>query len=109
MQMLPALVEEDLESFGKAINHFQLVGFKRREVELQLRPVLDIMEYMRDNGASGSGISSFGPVVYGIVGSSGEGKRLLKEAQRMLDESLGGKTLLTKAKNRGADIFGSPD
>lgn len=109
MQMLPALVEEDLESFGSAINHFQLVGFKRREVELQLRPVLDIMEYMRDNGASGSGISSFGPVVYGIVGSSGEGKRLLKEAQRMLDESLGGKTLLTKAKNRGADIFGSPD
>jgi beta-ribofuranosylaminobenzene 5'-phosphate synthase len=109
MQMLPALVEEDLESFGKAINHFQLVGFKRREVELQLRPVLDIMEYMHDNGASGSGISSFGPVVYGIVGSSGEGKRLLKEAQRMLDESLGGKTLLTKAKNRGADIFGSPD
>lgn len=109
MQMLPALVEEDLESFGSAINHFQLVGFKRREVELQLRPVLDIMEYMRDNGASGSGISSFGPVVYGIVGSFGEGKRLLKEAQRMLDESLGGKTLLTKAKNRGADIFGSPD
>ena len=109
MQMLPALVEEDLESFGRAINHFQLVGFKRREVELQPRPVLDIMEYMRDNGASGSGISSFGPVVYGIVGSSGEGKRLLKEAQRMLDESLGGKTLLTKAKNRGADIFGSPD
>jgi len=109
MQMLPALVEEDLESFGRAINHFQLVGFKRREVELQPWPVLDIMEYMRDNGASGSGISSFGPVVYGIVGSSGEGKRLLKEAQRMLDESLGGKTLLTKAKNRGADIFGSPD
>ncbi len=109
MQMLPALVEEDLESFGRAINHFQLVGFKRREVELQPRPVLDIMEYMRDNGASGSGISSFGPVVYGIVGSSGEGKRLQKEAQRMLDESLGGKILLTKAKNRGADIFGGPD
>ena len=52
MQMLPALVEEDLESFGKAINHIQLVGFKKREVELQPRPVLDIMEYMRDNGAS---------------------------------------------------------
>jgi beta-ribofuranosylaminobenzene 5'-phosphate synthase len=106
MQMLPALVEEDLESFGRAINHFQITGFKRKEVELQSRPVLDIMEYMRDNGASGAGISSFGPVVYGIVGSSGEGKRLRQEAQRMLDESLGGKVLLTKAKNHGADIFG---
>jgi len=109
MQMLPALVEEDLESFGKAINHFQLAGFKRREVELQPRPVLDIMDYMRDNGASGSGISSFGPVVYGIVGSSGEGRRLQKEAQRMLDESLGGQVLLTKAKNRGAEIFEGSD
>lgn len=109
MQMLPALVEEDLESFGRAINHFQLTGFKRREVELQPRSVLDIMEYMRDNGASGSGISSFGPVVYGIVGSSGEGKKLQKEAQRMLNESLGGEVLLTKAKNRGADIFEGPD
>jgi len=109
MQMLPALVEEDLESFGRAINHFQITGFKRKEVELQSRPVLDIMEYMRDNGASGAGISSFGPVVYGIVGSAGEGKKLQLEAQRMLDESLGGKVLLTKAKNRGADILGGPD
>ena len=109
MQMLPALVEEDLESFGKAINHFQLTGFKRREVDLQPRSVLEIMEYMRDNGASGSGISSFGPVVYGIVDSSGEGKKLQKEAQRMLDESLGGEVVLTKAKNRGADIFEGPD
>ncbi len=105
-QMLPAIMEEDLESFGRAINHFQIAGFKKREVELQERPVLDIMEYLRDNGASGSGISSFGPVVYGIVGSIEEGKKLQKESQRMLNESLGGKVLLTKAKNRGADIFG---
>lgn len=109
MQMLPALVEEDLENFGKAINHIQTVGFKRREVELQSQPVLDIMNYMRDNGASGSGVSSFGPVVYGIVGNVTEGKKLQQETQRMLDESLGGRVLLTKARNRGADIFGGPD
>ncbi len=109
MQMLPSLVEEDLESFGKAINHFQLAGFKKREVELQPQPVLDIMDYMQDNGASGAGISSFGPVVYGIVGSAGEGKKLQQEVQQMLNESLGGKVLLTKAKNHGADIFGGPD
>jgi beta-ribofuranosylaminobenzene 5'-phosphate synthase len=109
MQMLPAVVEEDLESFGKAINHFQLTGFKRREVELQPRPVLEVMEYMQNNGASGAGISSFGPVVYGIAGSSVDARRLQKEAQRMLNESLGGEVLLTKAKNRGADIFEGPD
>lgn len=109
MQMLPAIIEEDLESFGRAINHVQTVGFKKREVELQPEPVLKAMKYMQDNGASGSGVSSFGPVVYGIVGSQGEGKKLQKEVQRMLDESLGGEVMLTKAKNRGADIFGGSD
>lgn len=109
MQMLPALIEEDIESFGRAINHFQTAGFKKREVELQPGPVIDIMKYMQDNGASGSGVSSFGPVVYGIVGSSGEASKLRKEVQRMLDESLGGEVLLTKGRNRGADIFGGSD
>lgn len=106
MQMLPALVEEDLESFGEAVNHLQTVGFKKREVDLQPRPVLDIVQFMRDNGASGAGVSSFGPVVYGIAGSMNEGEKLRKEVQQMLDESLGGEALLTKAKNKGADISG---
>lgn len=109
MQMLPALIEEDLESFGRAVNHFQTVGFKKREVELQPEPVIDAMKYMQDNGASGAGVSSFGPVVYGIVGSPEEAKKLQKEVQRMLDESIGGEVLLTKARNRGADIFGGSD
>ncbi len=108
MQMLPALVEEDLESFGKAVDHIQTVGFKKREVDIQPRPVLDIVQFMRDNGASGSGVSSFGPVVYGIAGSMSEGEKLRKEVQQMLDESIGGEALLTKAKNRGADISGGP-
>ncbi len=109
MQMLPALIEEDIESFGRAVNHFQTAGFKKREVELQPKPVLDAMRYMQDNGASGSGVSSFGPVVYGIVGSSGDARKLQKDVQSMLDESLGGEVLLTKGRNRGADIFGGSD
>ncbi|HOW13639.1 beta-ribofuranosylaminobenzene 5'-phosphate synthase [Methanosarcina sp.] len=109
MQMLPALIEEDIESFGRAVNHFQTAGFKKREVELQPKPVLDAMKYMQDNGASGSGVSSFGPVVYGIVGSSGDARKLQKDVQSMLDESLGGEVLLTKGRNRGADIFGGSD
>ena len=80
MQMLPALIEEDIDSFGRAVNHFQTVGFKKREVELQSETVLNVMKYMQDIGASGSGVSSFGPVVYGIVESSGEAGRLQKRS-----------------------------
>lgn len=109
MQMLPALIEKDLENFGRAINHIQGAGFKRREIELQPKAILEILDYMRSNGASGAGISSFGPVLYGIAGSVSEGEKLRKDVQKILDESMGGEALLTKARNRGADISGDLD
>lgn len=109
MQMLPALIEKDLDNFGKAVNHIQSVGFKRREIDLQPKPVLDILDYMRDNGASGAGVSSFGPVLYGIAGSLSEGEKLRKEVQKILDGTMGGEALLVRAKNRGADISGGMD
>lgn len=103
MQLLPALIEEDPESFGAAVNHIQTVGFKKREVDLQ--PVAqDTMAFMRDNGCYGAGMSSFGPLVYGLVDNSREAAQVRNEVQRMLDESVGGTVLLTKARNKGADI-----
>jgi len=35
MQLLPAVIEEDIVSFGKSINSIQKIGFKKKEVELQ--------------------------------------------------------------------------
>ena len=55
---------------------------------------------MRENGAIGAGMSSFGPVVYGIT----DGKRLVKEDGRCLDENMGGKVLAVKAQNTGAYV-----
>ena len=73
MEMLPAVVEHDIESFGRSINRVQTIGFKRREIELQ--PFCaHLVQFMRENGAIGAGMSSFGPVVYGIT----EGKQLQK-------------------------------
>lgn len=66
MEMLPAVVEHDIESFGRSINRVQTIGFKRRELELQ--PFCaHLVQFMRENGAIGAGMSSFGPVVYGIT------------------------------------------
>ncbi|MGZ8888760.1 MAG: beta-ribofuranosylaminobenzene 5'-phosphate synthase [Halobacteriota archaeon] len=62
MEMLPAVVEHDIESFGRSINRVQTIGFKRRELELQ--PFCaHLVQFMRENGAIGAGMSSFGPVV----------------------------------------------
>lgn len=106
MQLLPAIVEEDLDAFGKAVNRIQALGFKRREVELQPPVVRNTIRYMRDNGASGAGISSFGPVIFGIVENRKAGEALRAEVRKVLDESVGGDVFLTGARNRGADISG---
>jgi beta-ribofuranosylaminobenzene 5'-phosphate synthase len=99
MEMLPAVVEHDIESFGRSINRVQTIGFKRREIELQ--PFCaHLVEFMRENGAIGAGMSSFGPVVYGIT----EGKQLQKAVESYLNDAIGGKVRTVKAQNTGAYV-----
>jgi beta-ribofuranosylaminobenzene 5'-phosphate synthase len=99
MEMLPAVVEHDIESFGRSINHIQTVGFKRRELELQ--PFCaQLAQFMRENGAVGAGMSSFGPVVYGITDVT----RLEQAVQSYLNDTVGGKVRAVKAQNTGANV-----
>lgn len=98
MQMLPALAEEDIVTFGKSINSIQEIGFKKREVELQ--PVSrELMEALRDGGAYGTGMSSFGPTVYAFGEDAGN---LEKISTEFLGEK--GRVFTTKARNKGARI-----
>ncbi|MEZ5334484.1 MAG: hypothetical protein R2741_04195 [Methanolobus sp.] len=57
-----------------------------------------------DNGAYGAGMSSFGPAVYGIVENHEDAAYLQEDVQELLDKTIGGKVLVTKANNTGADI-----
>lgn len=103
MQMMPAVIEEDIESFGAAVNHVQIVGFNKRENLIWPQFVKDIASFMRSQ-SYGAGVSSFGPVVYSLVDNRSEGRQLQAEVQKMLDESVGGTVMLTRAKNSGAEI-----
>jgi beta-ribofuranosylaminobenzene 5'-phosphate synthase len=103
MQMMPAVIEEDIESFGTAVNHVQTVGFNKRENLIWPDFVKSIASFMR-NQSYGAGVSSFGPVVYSFVDNKSEGKQLQAEVQKMLDESVGGIVKLTRARNHGAEI-----
>lgn len=98
MQLLPALVEKDIATFGKSINKIQDIGFKKREVELQ--PLSkDVMMALSDGGAYGAGMSSFGPTVYALGENAEE---LKKMANEILDGN--GDVFITKARNVGARI-----
>ncbi len=98
MQLLPALVEEDMATFGLGINSIQEIGFKKREVGLQ--PVsAKLMQALRDGGAYGAGMSSFGPTVYAF---GEDAENLKKIAGEFLAEK--GQVFITKARNEGARI-----
>jgi len=98
MQLLPALFDEDLEVFGSSINAIQELGFKKKEVALA--PVSNVlMKILREEGAYGAGMSSFGPTVYAF----GEDVENLKKISM---DFLGkkGQVFITKARNKGAKI-----
>ncbi len=98
MQLLPALVEEDIVTFGNSINTIQELGFKKYEVELQPRSN-ELMHALREAGAYGAGMSSFGPTVYAF---GEDPKNLKKTAEDFLGEK--GEVFVTKPRNKGALI-----
>ena len=102
MKLIPSVIEHDLDEFGAAINGFSEYGFKRCELDLQPPVVRGIMEAMRESGAAGAGMSSFGPVVYGITDTNGRG--IQSAAEEIMQVHNGGKTLVTSGRNRGYEI-----
>ncbi len=107
METLPGVVEGDIEAFGDSINRIQGVGFKRREIALQTPEIARIIELMQET-TCGAGMSSFGPVVYGITDSKGDAADAVHEVQGFLDETICGRCMVVHARNSGADVRISP-
>lgn len=102
MKMMPAVLEEDLDCFGEAVNSIQGIGFKKIELELQNPFISELMDNLRNSGAVGVGMSSFGPTVYAVTDTN------IKEICRAARDSMGDKTgdiILTTAQNKGAQIY----
>ena len=103
METLPAVVEEDIESFGDSINRIQKTGFKRREISLQRPEIRRMIELMQEN-TCGAGMSSFGPVVYGITDNKRDADHAACLAREFLDATTGGCSIITHASNSGANV-----
>lgn len=101
MKMMPSVVEKDLDSFGSAVNEIQSIGFKKIEVGFQDPILTEITQNLRDAGAAGVGMSSFGPTIYAITDTNT--KDISKVAQSTMNE-IGGKVIVTEAKNSGATL-----
>ncbi len=97
MQMMPAILDQDLDTFGKSINAVQEVGFKKRELDLQ-PGAREILEVIRSNGAAGAGMSSFGPTLYAITDQP---RKIVSAIKKFKPECA---IIQTKAKNTGAEF-----
>ena len=102
MRMLPGIAGRDLDLFGSSINAVQKLGFKKVELSLQPLQVTGLLGVLREAGAAGAGLSSFGPTVYGIGETGMTG--IEQAAQRFMNESGGGTTIITTARNSGAVV-----
>jgi beta-ribofuranosylaminobenzene 5'-phosphate synthase len=108
MQLLPALVEADLRSFGEALSAVQRItgawfaaqqgGIFAPGLTAQL--VADMTAW----GAAGVGQSSWGPAVYGFVDSSEAGRELAERVGRVMPR--GGSVFEGGFSAHGARIWG---
>jgi len=101
MQMLPAVIEADLESFGQALHDFQQLGFKVFELRAQTELLHDCVQFVRDSGGMGVGMSSWGPAVFAFGEDLSE---LRDQAKAWLESHGGGEAILTRADNVGLRI-----
>jgi beta-ribofuranosylaminobenzene 5'-phosphate synthase len=101
MQMLPAVLERDLPLFGRAIEDFQQLGFKVFEFRAQTELLQSCIQFLKESGGIGVGMSSWGPAVFAFGEDLSE---LRTETRAWLDAHGGGETILTTANNVGLRI-----
>jgi beta-RFAP synthase len=103
--LLPGLADRDLTEFGTALTQLQrLVGeaFAPAQGGVFHPRAEALVEAMLRLGAAGVGQSSWGPAVYGVVGSDEAGRELVS---RMESELAGdGRVELVRFDNRGASV-----
>ena len=102
MQVLPALVEGDIHTFGKALNQIQTFGWKKVEIDAQGAELQLTLDFLRQNGAFGAGVSSWGSAIC-VVGEDMD--RLKRETEAFLKTlPEGGSCFVTYANNVGVHV-----
>ena len=103
--LLPALVERDLAEFGAALSRVQrLIGDSFAPVQggtfhPQAGPFVDALLRL---GAAGAGQSSWGPAVYGLVGSEEHGRLVARGLEA--EVGAGGRVEVVRFDNHGARV-----
>ena len=111
MQMLPALADEDLPTFGAALSELQRITgswFSAAQGgEFAHGKTRDLVERLKEWGATGVGQSSWGPTVYGLAAGPAEAGELAVRTRCWLGG--GGVVYESGFADRGAQVFKDPE
>ena len=102
LQILPSLIEEDMNNLGEALNAIQTFGWKRVEIDAQGPELQLTLDYLQESGAFGAGVSSWGPAICVIAADINRLKRETDAFLKTLPN--GGTCFITQASNFGARI-----
>ncbi len=103
LQILPALLENDMPRFGDALNRIQTFGWKKVEIDAQGVELRQTLEFLQHNGAFGAGVSSWGPAICAV---SEDIEALKRKTERFLKTlPNGGHCFITYANNVGTEII----
>ncbi len=102
IKLLPSVAEGDLDEFGDAIWRIQNIGFKKAEIDRYGDLIRSAFNCVADE-TKAVGMSSTGPAVYAITDSNA--KSIAENLKSYFNErGLNCETVITKAKNSGAEI-----
>ena len=109
LQMIPAIIERDIESFGDAMTRLDtMFGDYWEEIQggTYTHPRIEAcVNHLLENGAYGAGQSSWGPALYGLADGEKHADKLLEEMNRFLNaDSNVGSAFVTSVDNKGAQI-----
>jgi len=112
MGLLPALVDDDIVSFGSALTTIQTITgrwFAAAQGGTFASGLSeDLVRRMAQWGAAGVGQSSWGPAVYGIVGTDVHAARLADDVRGFLDRCGGGEVYVGPLRAEGARTWRAP-
>ena len=108
MQLLPALIEEDIEKFGNAVSEIDIkTGTFFKPVQGGIyseKSSYGIIRQMTKEGAAGAGQSSWGPAVYGLVHKNDAPLLAGRMKDFLANKKISGNVIITQARNRGAKV-----
>ena len=109
LQMIPALLEKGIHSFGAAMTSIdRMFGeyWSESQGGVFSHPVIQsCVEFLLENGAHGVGQSSWGPTLYGIVEGESEAQNIAEKLEGYLNtgRSKGG-AFVVRPNNKGAEV-----